>query len=84
MKKTILLLMVLILGATAAFSSGWIGVDTGASIMWTDTKMEIEGFGSYPSVSSTEIDYYLGLTGAHYFNGSKRTAFSPVFIFNMG
>lgn len=81
MKKTILLLMVLILGATAAFSSGWIGVDTGASIMWTDTKMEIEGFGSYPSVSSTEIDYYLGLTGAHYFNGSLGLGYSVSMLY---
>lgn len=33
MKKTVLLFALLLVSAGAAFSSGWIGVDTGADIM---------------------------------------------------
>ena len=68
MKKTVLFFLVLILSTAAAFASGWIGVDTGANIMWTNMKMDM-GEESL-SVSGSEIDYYLGLSGAHYFTDS--------------
>lgn len=79
MKKTILLFMVLILGATAAFSSGWIGVDTGANIMWTNTKMDMGE--ETLSISGSEIDYYLGLTGAHYFTDSVGLGYSVSMLY---
>ena len=79
MKKTILLFMVLILGATAAFSSGWIGVDTGANIMWTNMKMDMGE--ETLSISGSEIDYYLGLTGAHYFTDSVGLGYSVSMLY---
>lgn len=79
MKKTILLFMVLILGATAAFSSGWIGVDIGANIMWTNMKMDMGE--ETLSISGSEIDYYLGLTGAHYFTDSVGLGYSVSMLY---
>lgn len=79
MKKTFLLFLVLILSAAAAFSSGWIGVDTGANIMWTNMKMDM-GEESL-SVSGSEIDYYLGLTGAHYFTDSVGLGYSVSMLY---
>ena len=79
MKKTILLFMVMIMGATAAFSSGWIGVDTGANIMWTNTKMDMGE--ETLSISGSEIDYYLGLTGAHYFTDSVGLGYSVSMLY---
>lgn len=79
MKKTVLFFLVLILSAAAAFASGWIGVDTGANIMWTNMKMDM-GEESL-SVSGSEIDYYLGLSGAHYFTDSVGLGYSVSMLY---
>ena len=79
MKKTVLFFLVLILSTAAAFASGWIGVDTGANIMWTNMKMDM-GEESL-SVSGSEIDYYFGLTGAHYFTDSVGLGYSVSMLY---
>ena len=79
MKKTVLLFALLLVSAGAAFSSGWIGVDTGADIMWMNMKMDMGD--AELSISGSEIDYYLGLTGAHYFSDSAGLGYSVSMLY---
>lgn len=59
-----------IIAAGSVFASGWIGADTGITLMHSTS--ENQGV----SVSATTLDYSFGITGAHYFNGSIGLGYS--------
>ena len=75
MKKTIVIVSLLLLAAGFAFADGWIGVDTGADIKW------IKNADSPVDITTTEIDYYLGASGAHYFGDSAGLGYSVSMLY---
>lgn len=69
MKKLLLIFAIVLCVSASVFADGFVGVETGPGISWFHQSVEVMNIEVFDADASS-VDYFLGLTGAHYFNGS--------------